>query len=175
MNALRCSRDVLSPTFSILRQELDSMVRVIYLLSIEDVHERMRLIRQTLAGDKWSVETPKGKSRTVLDRDMVEIANDLNGWTESVYKFGCAFIHLSDFHMHETDDPFKKLPDGERADVVRHLRHYHGGPFSDTPSIHELEFLLPDVFRKIHSNLEHYVEDLEQGMSVEKVSKSNPT
>jgi hypothetical protein len=40
---------------SILRQELDSMVRAIYLLAITDIKERKRLVAQTFAGENWTV------------------------------------------------------------------------------------------------------------------------
>ncbi len=60
----------LSPAFSVLRQELDSMVRVVFLLSIDDLCERRRLIRTTLDGQKWRVVTSTGKWRTVTDREM---------------------------------------------------------------------------------------------------------
>lgn len=78
---------VLSPAISILRQELDSMVRVIYLLSINDISERRRLIKSTLNGEKWKIKTPKGKWKEVTDREMVELSQRLQGWTLSVYKY----------------------------------------------------------------------------------------
>lgn len=73
---------------SILRQELDSMVRAIYLLSKNDLSERERLIQQTLNGEVWTVLTVNGKHKKVTDREMVELSNQLQGWTLSVYKFG---------------------------------------------------------------------------------------
>jgi len=48
---------------SILRQELDSMVRVLYLLTLFDLDERKRLITQTLNGDIWTTPTEKGKNK----------------------------------------------------------------------------------------------------------------
>lgn len=128
MECFAVPHGVLSPAFSILRQELDSMIRVIYLLHIADPVERRQMIQSTLRGEKWSVPTPKGKSRHVTDRDMVELAQCLEGWTQSVYKFGCAFVHLSDFHNHHAQNPFQKLTDAEKQDVLAHMRSYHGGP-----------------------------------------------
>src|SRR5690554_1366354 len=84
--------------FSIIRQELDSMIRVIYLLNVIDLDQREKLINQTLIGQKWRIKNENGKTISITDRDMVELSNSLFGWTKSVYKFGCAFIHLSDFH-----------------------------------------------------------------------------
>lgn len=83
---------------SILRQELDSLIRAVYLRSLEDIQERQRLINQTLDGDRWTVETAKGKSKPLTDREMVEMYNEIFGWTRMVYDFGCSLVHLSDLH-----------------------------------------------------------------------------
>lgn len=82
--AIRRVHDLPGMMVSILRQELDSMVRAIYLLNIDDIVERNRLITQTLNGEKWTVLTVNGKNKTVTDRDMVELSNTLQGWTLSV-------------------------------------------------------------------------------------------
>jgi hypothetical protein len=66
--------DAMSPSISILRQELDSMVRVIWLLSITNETERKRLIHATLSGRKWTAKTGRGKERTITDREMVNLA-----------------------------------------------------------------------------------------------------
>jgi len=138
------------------------MIRVIYLLGITDLTERRRLIESTLRGKKWKVQTPKGKWRLVTDREMVDFAQQLEGWTQSVYKFGCAFVHLSDYHNHFVDDPFDKLKEAERQDVLSHMRHYHGGPCHDNPDMAELALYMPRIFRKILDNLECYLKQLEQ-------------
>ena len=73
-------------------------------------------------------KVPKGKERQITDREMVELANLLQGWTKSVYKFGCPFIHLSNSHAYNSKNPFESLPDTEKEDILSHMRHYHGGP-----------------------------------------------
>lgn len=154
---------VLSPAFSILRQELDSMIRVIYLLQIPDLEKRHQLIKSTLQGNKWKTTTPKGKPRNVTDLEMVDISQRLQGWTRSVYRFGCAFIHLSDFHSHYTQNPFQRLTESDRQDILLHMRNYHEGPLNDNPDMKELSKYLLRVFDKISSNLECYVKHLESG------------
>ena len=129
MSILLCG--VTSPAFSILRQELDSMVHVIFLLYLCDLAERHRLIQAKMDGLKWQVLSAKGKWRDLTDREMVDLSQRLQGWTCSVYKFGCAFIHLPDFHNHLSVDTFKKLSKTERQDILVHMRYYHGGPSSD--------------------------------------------
>lgn len=109
----------MSPAFSLLRQELDSMIRVIYLLAVKDPHERSRLIKATLRGERWKVQTARGKFRDVTDREMVDLAQGLQGWTQSVYRFGCAFVHLSDFHNHLVQNPFRKLSRGTLLKIIK--------------------------------------------------------
>lgn len=124
MNCFILPHGALSPAFSIPRQELDSMIRVIYLLQKADFSERKRLIQSTLRGDKWRVLTPKGKYRDVTDRKLVDLAHNLQGWTQSVYKFGCAFVHLSDFHNHLAEDPFLKLSIAEKQNRSQPDKHF---------------------------------------------------
>ena len=151
-------RRLLSQVIAILRQEVDSMVRVIYLLSIADKPYRQQLVDASVNGAKW---TAKGKSGCITDREMVELAQSLHGWTQSVYKFGCAFIHLSSFHDYEHRDPLLALPENERAAILIHMRAYHGGPIGLDPPFEDLVPYLPQVFEKVASNLECYVKQLE--------------
>jgi len=81
----------------------------------------------------------------------------------SVYKFGCAFIHLSIYHDYSETNPFDSLDFNERSDILSHLRYYHGGPSNDNPSFSELAEYFPHVFEKISDNLGFYLECLEGG------------
>jgi hypothetical protein len=60
---------------SVLRQELDSMVRVIYLLAQNSVRREV-LIDASVCGEKWSRESSRAK---VTDKEMVELAQMLQG------------------------------------------------------------------------------------------------
>lgn len=137
---------------AILRQELDSMVRVIYLLT-QTVERRTLLINTSVEGKKW----PK-----VTDKEMVDVAQKLQGWTLSVYKFGCAFIHLSGLHDYKQRDPLFLLSPDERSAILQHCRHYHGGPMQEDASFDDLVSFFPRVFEKIASNLDFYLEMLER-------------
>lgn len=76
--------------------------------------------------------------------------------------FGCAFVHLSDFHNHFAEDPFAKLDEYEKQNILSHMRHYHGGPPHDNPDMKEISLYVPRVFEKVASNLECYLKQLEQ-------------
>lgn len=144
---------------SVLRQELDSMVRCIYLLT-QGPERRTLLIDASVRGDKWSQEGSRAK---VTDREMVDLAQTLQGWTQSVYKFGCAFIHLSGLHDYNDRDPLAQLPAEERQDILQHCRHYHGGPPPGAERFNDLVPYLPRVLEKIAGNLECYLAALEKG------------
>ncbi|TMP26124.1 hypothetical protein CWB99_19590 [Pseudoalteromonas rubra] len=144
---------------SILRQELDSMIRAIYLLNVSEPNELERLVEQTLNGEVWTVKTAKGKMAKVTDRDMVELSDELNGWTRSVYKFGCSFVHFSNYHDYSSQNPFDQLSPDERSSILDHMRHYHGGPVGDSPGFSELASYFPRVFKKVSENLDWYIRE----------------
>ncbi len=152
-----------SQIVSILRQELDSMVRVIYLLSISDMAYRGELIKASVEGNQW---TAKGSRKRITDRDMVTLANKLEGWAESVYRFGCAFIHLSSFHDYQERDPMDMISNDEKESILKHMRYYHGGPPDPDPTFNDLIPYLPRVFEKIAANLDCYIRDLEGGKTL---------
>jgi hypothetical protein len=148
-----------SVAVGILRQELDSMVRVMFLLANKDHAQRMKLIEDSVNGRRWRATNGK----TITDRQMVNLANSLTGWAESVYRFGCAFIHLSNFHDRQARDPFKTLPLSERRHIISHVEHYHGRLRTKTLGIADLVPLIPMVFHKVSDNLRCYLDALERG------------
>ncbi len=149
---------------SLLRQELDSMVRCIYLLSIRDRQRRAELIEASVQGGKWTHANGRGH---VTDREMVDLASQLQHWTQSVYRFGCAFIHLSSFHDYRQRDPMEMISEEERSAILSFMRNHHGGPASDRPSFQDIVPYLPAVFEKISSNLECYIKKLEENGDLE--------
>jgi hypothetical protein len=144
----------------VLRQELDSMVRCIFLLSVTDRPYRELLLHDSVVGNPW--RTKDGK-RKITDRDMVDLSSKLHGWTQNVYAFGCGFIHLSAFHDYSDRDPFDSLTLRDRHDIARYLNHYHGVVVDHTTKLRDIQFVLPNVFEKISANLECYVRELEVG------------
>jgi hypothetical protein len=143
---------------AILRQELDSMVRVIYLLE-QSPSRRAELIGASVKAERWRRQNSRAP---VTDKEMVALAQSLQGWTQSVYKFGCAFIHLSALHDYNDRDPFTLLSSAEKTAILEHCRSYHGGPIGETVDFSELIPFLPRVFEKIADNLECYLKELER-------------
>ncbi len=156
--AMQALRSLPGQMVAVLRQELDSLVRVVFILSQEDRGYRRRLIADSVAGAKW---THAESRRPITDREMVELADKLHGWTKSVYSFGCAFIHLSNLHDYQVRDPMDEIDGAERVAILSHLRYYHGGPIEESPKFSDVAPLIPSVLQKISSNLERYVIELE--------------
>jgi len=102
---------------SVLRQELDSPVRVVFLLAQEDRANRHRLIEDSVSGRRWK---EPGSRKVVTDREMVDLTERLHGCTRSVYAFGWAFIHRSSFHDHKDRNPLDQVSEAERNAILGH-------------------------------------------------------
>lgn len=139
---------------SILRQELDSMVRVLFLLS-QGQETRQLLIQQTLDNQKWSI----GK-RQIKDFELINNVLNLHGWARNVYLFGCSFIHLSVFHYYSEQDPFSKLSKSELDLIKDFMKNYHNFPQDSEITFDTMQPYLLDIFNKISANLKYSLEDL---------------
>ena len=138
---------------SVLRQELDSLVRVLFLLNQQpDVQDD--LIKQLFDNKKWSIINQKGKSEIITDKIMVDLADSLDGWENSVYKFGCSFIHLSNNHDYLLNDPIAALSPAERKTIKDHIQYYHFIQLSNNYSINDIIQILPAIMEKVSNNLE---------------------
>jgi hypothetical protein len=157
---------------SIMRQELDSFVRVVYLLSIKDRDYRRHLISQSVNGVRW---TAKDSRRKITDKEMVELADTLHGWVEHAYRFGCAFIHLSRFHDYQQRDPVDALTDKDNEEIREALSYYHGRDTERELSFADITFYLPMIFEKISSNLQYYLKQLENDRDLDEYRKSSPS
>jgi hypothetical protein len=155
---LMLQNELYGQSISILRQELDSMVRVIFLLDEADLSVRDHYINQTLNNKKWTL--PNSKT-IVTDRNMVDLANFLFGWTQSVYRLGCAFIHLSPMSDYKNGNPFAQLTQEEKDEVKEHLHNYHGFLSTNDLTMETISPFLQRVFTKVADNLEAYIQGLE--------------
>jgi hypothetical protein len=59
----------------LLRQELESMVRVLFLLAQEDRELRSLLISAAVAGEQWRIPNARGKRQKVHDAEIVAAAD----------------------------------------------------------------------------------------------------
>lgn len=143
-------------SIAILRQELDSLIRVCYLLTIPDLNERKRLINDTLDGKKW-----KANGQNVTDRKMVTIATQYNHWAPEVYDFGNSFTHLTNYHDYKTTDPLSKLTLDEKNTIRKYLNSYHSFGTIREVTFESVVPYIPQVAQKVSGNLNCYLDDLE--------------
>lgn len=144
--------------FSILRQELDSLIRIIYLLNIDNPNEREHFIQLTVTGRKWSLLNDKGKKQFITDRDMIDLASNhcLFGWANYVYKFGCGFIHLSQLHSYGITNPFQMLNDQDKSAIIGYMNQYHSANISQDSSLTDFIPYLPDIMKKVSNHVCYY-------------------
>ncbi|MGH3191250.1 MAG: hypothetical protein ACRDPY_22370 [Streptosporangiaceae bacterium] len=143
---------------SVLRMELDSMIRVIWLLHHPDTREQ--ILASCIAGEGFS----EGRTR-VSDHRMAKDATEVNGWVQAVYDFGNTFVHLTNAHDYAVLDPFQTYE--HRGEVIRFLNNYHRGkvpgvPVNDSSTLRDLAAYAPYVLEKITSNLDLYVRELRE-------------
>ncbi len=144
----------------LLRQELDSLVRVAYLDEIDMSSPKAHaLMSDSVNGRQWTRVTSHGRQARITDREMVDIAKSIGGWVRVIYSFGCKLIHLSDAHDHATVDPFSKLTDEQRQEIVGYLHNYHQYPHEDVDTDRFVEYL-PKVMRKLVDNVEFYLTEI---------------
>ena len=138
-----------------LRTEIDSFIRIIYLGSDPDLIKRNELIKQLFSGEKWKIN-----KKNVTDNDMVKKANKFSGYIEYVYKFGCAFIHLSNFHDYKATNPFNNISEVEKEDIKKYLNQYHSFPLDKELNIESIKNYIPKIFEKVSENMHYYFDNI---------------
>ena len=128
---------------SILRQELDSYIRVIYLHMVKDDDLQKICIENTLNGKRWKI----------TDAEMLKKVSEIDGWEQMVYKLGCSCIHLSNFHNYATENPFKALFKEDQEVIRNHVKWYHNIDV-DLNNFETIIPVLPLVMEKISENLQ---------------------
>jgi hypothetical protein len=128
----------------LLRQEIDTFIRLVYLDTIDDP-QAAKLINGWAQGKRWPVR----------DAVMVSVAEKSYFWVEIAYEFGCKLIHLSDFHDYQAIDPFGTMPIESKRTIIGFLRTHHG---YTNPDIDLAEFveLMPPVMNKIRRKVIDY-------------------
>jgi len=144
---------------SVLRQELDSYIRVLF---INGHTEKDAFISQILSDKKL-----KDKDKTITDRAMLEYLkpSHMDAWEESyIYQIGCFFVHLSNFHNYKTENPFQNISQADKENIVEFIKDKHSWE-ADTSNIdiNKIESVipfLPLIIKKISANLECALEKL---------------
>ena len=152
---------LLSTQMSIIRQEVDSLIRAIDLLS-KGNEERADLIKNAIDARVWGVTRENRDPRRIPDAGMVDSADKLHDWVRNLYDFGCSFIHLTGLHDYQERDPFRLLSSEERESVSRFVNHYYRTSITADSSFAEIREFMPKIFNKVTENLEKYLHSLEE-------------
>jgi hypothetical protein len=141
-----------SVAIGLLRQEIDTFVRLVYLGKVSD-DEAKRLVNDLVDGKQWQHKF--GKSGRITDREMVNEAKQKYFWVEIAYEFGCKLIHLSEIHDYENIDPFTRISFKDKNEIISYLKSYHG--YSETNiDIERFITFLPSVMKKIQDKVIDY-------------------
>jgi len=144
----------------LLRQEIDTFVRVTYLNEVSKA-EAIRLINEFDNGHQWTYIDSK---RRITDRDMVNIAKQYYFWIEKAYEFGCKLIHLSEFYDYKHKDPFLSISLGDKKEIIKYLDSYHGYRDDDI-DLNRFILYFPKVMRKIEGKIKYYTRDLQKKLT----------
>lgn len=140
---------------AVLRMELDSMIRVVYLLRTPEARDR--ILASSVAGKGFN------DGGRVPDGKMTTVAGAENGWVRAVYEFGNKFVHLTDAHDYAEADPFVAYE--KRGEVIRFINQYHPGPddgLGQDATLRDLAAYAPRVLEKITTNLRIYTASLRE-------------
>lgn len=143
---------------SLIGQEIDSMIRVVYLLSISDLDYRNALIRASVNGERWRHQ---GTGKPITDRQMVTVATKHEFWVSQAYKVRNGFIHLSNLHDYRHRDPMTLLPKEDKREILKHMWKWHHCPQNRGRTFNDIVPCLPNVFHKMQDHLRGYIRSLE--------------
>lgn len=149
--------ELYSTAVTVLRFELDSMIRVLYLLSC-DKATRGTHLQQFFNDKKWI----KQNGKYITDRLMLNKAINLHGWASKVYDFACAFIHLSYYHDYFNDDPFSRMNEETLKIIKNYMVEFHEFPNTKELNFNSMSPYLLNIFEKINDNLKFYIRDLQK-------------
>ena len=149
------SQQLYGTSISLLRQELDSLIRVCYLHTLTSNNEIDKLINDTINGVEW-----EKNGKRINDRKMVNIASQYNHWALEVYDFGNWFTHLTNYHDYKNNDPVKGLDAATKQTIKHYLNSYHQFPLTMEITFENVIPYVPVVARKVSNNLQSYISNL---------------
>lgn len=136
----------------IMRQEIDTLQRVNYLIDWENYQLRQNafdLVKNSVQLGEWKFLNSNRKMQKVKDSEMLKEG----GWEAIVYSFGCGLIHLSDKHLYRDFDPVIKMGNKEKERIIGYLSSYHGFDGEEI-NMNDIIRYLPKIYEKIYENIE---------------------
>jgi hypothetical protein len=144
---------------SIMCQELDQMISLLFLLNRSEV-ERKHLINLSANNHKWYFLDYDVKKKYINEKDIILFADTLEGWDKSIYEFGLSFNKLSINFNYLMKDPIKGMSDSEKNQIYTFIKDYHDNEFPKQFDQKELVPLLEEVFTIITKKIGAYLDKL---------------
>ncbi|MEP6615862.1 MAG: hypothetical protein ABJA57_04755 [Ginsengibacter sp.] len=149
-------QNLYAQAIAILSQDIDSLLRVAYLLTIGDRTERNNLMESMVKGEEWK----SGKKNT-SGTDMAATVVHYNKWISEVFDFGNLFSNITDHHDLKKDDPLVSLSSIQKTTMRYYLSTYHQFSYDMQMTFLNVSAYLPKVAAKVSSNLKRNMVDLE--------------
>jgi hypothetical protein len=140
----------------IIRQELDSLLRVSYLIEFNGwcFNEfAFELVKNSVESGEWRYLN-NNKFKRVTDKEML----DKGGWESIVYDFGCGLIHLSNKHSYKHNS-ILNISQNEKEKIIDYMKKYHDFDKTDVDMNDIVEYL-PRIYKKIRENIDYYLEEI---------------
>jgi hypothetical protein len=160
--AFATEENLLSTQMSTIREEVDSLLRVIYLLGVNDYNELADIIGNSFDQRMFGPTKADGEARRISDKTLIDAAAAQFDWLKTLYDFGCSFIHLTGLHSYQERDPFRMLSPSEREAIAGFVNRYYRATISANSQFTEVAHYLPQIFRKVAENLERLLGDLQK-------------
>jgi hypothetical protein len=144
---------------SIMCQELDQMIAILFLLNRNEV-ERKHLINLSTNNHKWYFLDYETKKNYINEKDLINFADTLIGWDKSIYEFGLSFNKLSINFNYLMKDPIVGMSESDKSKIYTYIKTYHSYEFPVQFGLKELVPLLKEVFTIITAKIGAYLEKL---------------
>jgi hypothetical protein len=144
---------------SIMRQELDQIMKLLFLLNRNKV-ERKQFMESSIESHKWFVLNKENRKEYITEEDIAKYSESLSGWDKSIYEFGLAFGHLTNSFNYGSKDPIKSMNDIYRKMLYDYIKGYHDKDYPKDFSLDDLIPILPMIFDSISFHLQSYMKEL---------------
>jgi hypothetical protein len=144
---------------SIMRQELDQVVKLLFLLnSTKD--DQKKFIESSINNHKWFIVNSDNKKDYITEDVFTKYSETLDGWDKSIYEFGLAFGSLANTYNYGTKDPIKSMGENDKEKIYEYISEYHNKNFPKDYDLSKLILELPTILNKISINLQKYMDRL---------------
>jgi|GEM_PF-3999989 hypothetical protein len=144
---------------SIMRQELDQLIRLLFLLH-SNPEEKKQFIYSSINSQKWYIVGKDGRKEYITEDMLLRFAETLEGWERSIYEFGFSFGDLSANFNYGSRDPIKSMNDFDRQKLRKYITEYHIKDFPGDFSLSDLIPALPSIIEAISDKLKLYMEKI---------------